>query len=359
MERFRRRGKVRILVAEQLVGDFTGQQHPDVGPFVDGLAAEVHAQAGPDGGDVVGAQQCNDRFQGVQHFLPGHGNFHVIAADVVGHLTGVFQVDGVGVHADGEGPQGFVGELCGDGTDQAGIQAAGQETAQGGVGVHALFHGGNQFPVNLSADGFQIVGAVPVHAGDVAVPDEMAVGVVVTGREGEDFPADAHQVFGFAGEDQRTVVQRAVVEGPDADGVPGGDEGVGFVIVQHQGKFGVQHGEHIETEFPVHGQQNFTVGIAAEGVLVGEGRFHPAESVQLAVAHHVVAVQLKGLHPLVGKPHDGQPVEAQIPAAGVDHAGAVGTAGNGLGKLLADGFPRDGLGTKTHNCTHLEIPPKK
>ena len=212
--------------------------------------------------------------------------------------------------------------------------------------------------MNLCADGFQIVGTVPVHPGDVAVPDELAVGVVVTGWEREDLPADAHQVFGLAGKDQGAVIQRAVVEGPDTDGVPGGNEGVGFVIVQHQSKFGVQHGEHIQAEFPVHRQQNLTVGIAVEGVLAGQGRFHPAEAVQLAVAHHIVAVQLERLHTLVGETHDGQPVKAQVPAAGVNHAGAVGTAGNGLGELPADGFHRDGLGTKTHNCTHLEIPPK-
>ena len=117
LERLRRRGEVRVLVAEQLIGDLTGQQHPHVGPFVDGLTAEIHTQAGPDGGDVVGTQQGNDCFQCIEYFLPRHGNLHVLAADVVGHLAGVFQVNGVGVHADGEGPQGLIGELGGDGTD--------------------------------------------------------------------------------------------------------------------------------------------------------------------------------------------------------------------------------------------------
>ena len=48
-------GEVRVLVAEELVADLTGQQHPDVRIPVDGLAAQVHAHAGPDGGDVPGA----------------------------------------------------------------------------------------------------------------------------------------------------------------------------------------------------------------------------------------------------------------------------------------------------------------
>ena len=56
-------GEVGVLVAEQLVGNFAGQQHADVGLLVDGLAQQVHAHAGTDGGDVPGAQQPDDLFQ--------------------------------------------------------------------------------------------------------------------------------------------------------------------------------------------------------------------------------------------------------------------------------------------------------
>ena len=71
LERLGGGGEVRVLVAEQLVGDLAGQQHPDVGVLVDGLAAQVHAHAGPDGGDVVGAQQGDDLLQRVQHLARG------------------------------------------------------------------------------------------------------------------------------------------------------------------------------------------------------------------------------------------------------------------------------------------------
>ena len=49
-------------------------------------------------GDVPGAQHGDDLFQRVQHLLAGHVDLRVVGADVVGHLPGVLEVDGVGVH---------------------------------------------------------------------------------------------------------------------------------------------------------------------------------------------------------------------------------------------------------------------
>ena len=104
LERLGAGSEVGVLVAEQLVGNLAGQQHPDVGLLVDGLAAQIHAHAGPDGGDVPGAQHGDDLLQGVQHLLAGHKDLGVVGADVVGNFTGVLQVDGVLIHTDGESP---------------------------------------------------------------------------------------------------------------------------------------------------------------------------------------------------------------------------------------------------------------
>ena len=47
--------KVGVFVAEQLVGDFSGQKNSAVGMLMDPPAEQIHAHACPDGGDVEGA----------------------------------------------------------------------------------------------------------------------------------------------------------------------------------------------------------------------------------------------------------------------------------------------------------------
>ena len=73
-------GVVGVLVAEQLIGDLAGQQHADIGLLVDGLAQQVHAHAGADGGDVPGAQQADDLFQTVDDHIPVDDDLVVLAA---------------------------------------------------------------------------------------------------------------------------------------------------------------------------------------------------------------------------------------------------------------------------------------
>ena len=111
-------GEVGVFIAEELVADLPGEDHPDIRPLMDGLAAQVHAHAGPDGGDVPGAQQRDEPIQGIQHILPGHDDLRVVRADEGGGLPGVFQVDGVGVHADGEGADRGTAPPGGDGAHQ-------------------------------------------------------------------------------------------------------------------------------------------------------------------------------------------------------------------------------------------------
>ncbi len=100
-------GVVGVFVAEQFIGNFTRQQHADVSLLVDGLAQQVHAHAGADGGDIPCAQQPDDLFEAVDDHVPVDDDLVVLAAEVLGGLAGVLQVDGVGVHADGEGPDGL------------------------------------------------------------------------------------------------------------------------------------------------------------------------------------------------------------------------------------------------------------
>ncbi len=108
--------------------------------------------------------------------------------------------------------------------------------------------------------------AVVRDGGEVGVADELAAGVVVAGREGADLLAQADEVFGLAGEDDAAVVQVAVEQRADADGVPGGDEGVRLVVVDDHGELGVQLREHVQAILPVQGQDDLAVAAALEFV---------------------------------------------------------------------------------------------
>ena len=120
----------------------------------------------------------------------------MVAADEVGHLPGVFQVDGVHIHADGKGADLLAQDLRGDGAHQTGVQAAGEEEAQRGVRVQPLLHPGDELRPDVFAHGLQVVLPVHVHGGQIGVADELAAGVVVAGREGEDLLAHADEVLG-------------------------------------------------------------------------------------------------------------------------------------------------------------------
>ena len=349
-------GKVRVLVAEELVADLAGQQHPDVGIPVDGPAAQVHAHAGPDGGDVPGAQDLDDLRQCLDDLIPGHVHLRVVGADKVGGLPGVLEVDGVGVHADGKGADLPAQDHGADGAHQGGVQPAGEQEAQRGVGVQPLVHGGDQLLADPAADGVQVPvpgHVVPGHGGGVGVADEPALGVVVARGEGKDLAAQTHQVFRLAGEHDGAGAVVAVVQGADADGVPGGHQGAGGAVVEHQSELRVQPGEHLQTVLPPQGQQDFAVAAAAEGVaLFLQLPLQGPEAVELAVAHHIVAVQLEGLHARLGQPHDGQTVEAEIPGGGLHDPGHVGAPGERAVKAGADLLRSQRLAGKTHDGTH-------
>ena len=266
LERLGAGSEVGVLVAEQLVGNLAGQQHPDVGLLVDGLAAQIHAHAGPDGGDVPGAQHGDDLLQGVQHLLAGHKDLRVVGTDVVGHFPGVLQVDGVLIHADGEGTDLLSQHDGADGAHQGGVQAAGEQEAQGSVSVQSLVNAGDQLVADVLAGGLQIVVGVTADGGQVGVTDELSVGVIVTGREGADLLAQADEVLGLAGEHDTAILVIAVEQRPDADGVPGGDEGVRGGIVDDEGELGVQPGKHAQAVLVEQGQQDLAVAAALEGV---------------------------------------------------------------------------------------------
>ena len=320
---------------------------------MDGLAAKVHPHAGPDGGDVPGAQQGNQLIQRRQDLLPGHIDLGVVGPDVIRRLPGVFEVDGVLVHADGEGSDLLLQHDGGNGADQAGVQPAGEEEAQRRVGVQPLVDPGDELIANMLAGGLPVVPAVFAYRGKIGVADEGSPGVVVPRREGTDLLAQAHQVLGLAGEDDASRPVIPVKQGTDADGVPGGDEGIRPPVVEDQGEFRVQPGEHLQAVLPVEGQQNLAVAAALKRVApLLKLPLQRPEAVDFPVAHQIVPAQPEGLHPLRGQAHDGQPVEAEPPCWGFHNAGHIRPPGFRARKEGMKLLPRDVLFLKTHNRTH-------
>ena len=318
---------------------------------MDVFAYQIHTDGGPDGGDVIGAKQGHHLGQGFQHIRFGDDDFRVVRSQIVCHFPGVFQVDGIDVHADGESADGLFAAPGGHGTDQTGIQTAGQKKAHRGVCVQPLFNSGGKLLPNLPAGGFQIIFAAIGRGTHVPVADEFAVLIVVPGREGHDLGAQPHQVLGLAGENDLPVPIIAIVQRPDADGVPGGDEGL--AVKEDHGKFRVQLPEHLHAHFGVQRQQNFAVRAAVEDIALLLQTFPDSpEAVDFAVAHQGHIPPDKGLHSHFVQAHDGQPVEAQKASGNGENPAHIRPPGEGAVKIGAYGFRREPVPQISDDRTH-------
>ena len=171
-----------------------------------------------------------------------------------------------------------------------------------------------------------------VYRRNVAVADEFPVAVIMSRRKRQDFVGQPHQIFRFAGKQDRAVSVVAVIQRANADRVAGGDEFFLLSVIENAGKLRIQLGKHADAILFVHGQQHFAVGLAGKGVVLGQFLFKLFKAVNLAVADHPAAVQAEGLHSFRVKPHDGQSVKAEYPLPHVDDAGIVRASGNRSGK---------------------------
>ena len=183
----------------------------------------------------------------------------MLAADVVGDLAGIFEVDGVLAHADGKRADGLFQQLGRNGAHERAVQSAAEQEADRRVGVQPLLDACDQPPPDAGAQILYVVCAVFGHGGQIGVAREMAVAVIVSGREGDDALREADQVFGFAGEHDFAAGQIAVKQRTDADGIAGRDQSAGAAVIEHHGELGVQHAEHFKAVFAVERQQNLAV----------------------------------------------------------------------------------------------------
>ena len=227
--------------------------------LMDVFAHQIHADGGADGGDIVGAQQRHHLRQGLQHILLRDNNLGVLSPQVVRHLLGILQIDGVNIHADGEGLDGLFQIPGRHGAHQAGIQAAGKQKAHRDVGVQPLDDTRLQLVVDLAAGGLHVVVDQGDRLADIPVADELFVHIIVPRRERQNAVAQAHQVLRLAGEDDLAALQIAIVQRADADGVPGGNQLLLCAVIDDQGKLRIQHAEHVGAVLPVQRQQQLAV----------------------------------------------------------------------------------------------------
>ena len=200
--------------------------------------------------------------------------------------------------------------------------------------------------------------AILRNGGQIGVADELAACVIMPWREGADLLAEADKVLGFTGEHDAAVIQIAVEQGTDADGVPCGDEGVRLVVVDNHGELGIQLGKHRKAVFPVQRQNDLAVAATLERVaLLRQLPLQGTETVQFPIAHHHIAVQLKGLHTSLGQAHDGQPMKAQPAGAGVHDPGHIRPSGEGPVEIRPNLMLVQFLRGKSHNCAHKKAPP--
>ena len=198
------RRKVGVFVSEKLVGNFARKNNADVAPFVNRLANQVHADTCANRRNIERSEQPNDPVEGRDNVVRRHIDFRVIAANVVGDLPSVFQIDRVFRHADRVRFNRNGRFLRRDGAHERRVEPAREKEPDRRVGNEALFHAGDEFFPNIAARRFQSVAANLIRFFNLRIPDEFTGPIIAAGRERHNFFAQAYKVFRFAGEDNRT-----------------------------------------------------------------------------------------------------------------------------------------------------------
>ena len=325
---------------------------------MDGFAEQVHAHAGTDGGDIPGAQQSDDLLQALDDHVPVDDDLMVFAAQIIGGLAGIFQVDGIGVHADGKGADGLAQLLGCNGADQRGIQTAREQETHRGIGIQTLFHACDQLFADVPQGGLHVILHGGGHVGNVLIADKAAIAVVASDGEGADVVAPADQVLHLGGKgDLVAGLGIAVEQRADADGVAGCDQPVLAGIIQNKCKLGVHVAEHIQTVLVIQRQQDLAVAVGGKLVAPAlQDLLLKAEAVELTVADHAVGTAVEGLHPLWGQAHDGKAAKAHQTKRPFHHTLVVRPAHHGAQQILLEFGGTQVVPRVTHNTTHISYP---
>ena len=196
-----------------------------------------------------------------------------------------------------------------------------------------------------------------MYPGQVEIAHELAVLIVMPGREGQDLPLDdGDEVLGLARKGDLAVRHVPVVERADADGIARGDIGTGLCVIDNAGKLRIQAGEHIRAVQFIEGQQDFAVGIGDEGIAhLLQLALDLAEAVQLAVAHDEVAAAVEGLHARRVQAHDCEAVKADIALRRLRKVAHIRPARSGAVKRQFRLGRRDALSRQNIDRTHKKL----
>ena len=175
----------------------------------------------------------------------------------------------------------------------------------------------------------------------------------MTGRKGEDPLTKPDKVLRFAGKGEAAVGETAVIERPDADGIPGCDELVSFTVIENQGELRIQHPEHLQPVFPVERQEQLAVGIALKHVaLCFQLQLLLPPAVELTVTDDLVLPQGEGLHPFIVQAHDRETMETEETFAGGLDPRIVRPPALGAVEIGPDLIGGIEIRQETHNTTH-------
>ena len=254
-----RRRKVRILIAEQLIGDFTCKQYPDICMLMNPFAYKIHTDGCANGGYIPGPEKFHNSRESRNNILFRDYDLGVVAADIVGNLTRIFQIDRVYIHADRESTDRLIQHPLRNSADQGGIQTAGQQETHRRIRVQPFLHTVYQEAAKLCADILFTFHCKVTNICGIGILDELPVNPVISRREWQDLLTKSHQILWFAGKDPFTVIQASVVQRPDADRVAGGNQLFLFSIPQDQGKFCIQSLKHFDAILVIQWKQDLAV----------------------------------------------------------------------------------------------------
>ena len=379
---------VAFVAAEEFVAGVATEGDGDVlaGHFADEVGGDLRVVGE---GFVVEGGELRDDVEGV---LAGDVHFGVVGAEVLGDVFGELGfVVFFFVEADGEGADGAGALRLHEGDDEGGIDAAGEEGAEGDIGDHALadgvfeqgFEGVDGFGFGadegvLSAVGDDVAeGPVVARGGAVgggaegeeggggelvqALVNAPGIGDVVEAEEGGEGGAvdgggeagEAIEAFQFGAEDEG-VADPAIVEGFFAEAVAAEVQDALLFVPEGEGEHAVEAlGGGVDAPLDEGGEHDLGVGVAAPSVAVFfEFGAEVLEVVDLAIEDDFVAAVGAG-HGLVaegGEIEDGEAAVAEGDAGFGIGPGAfvIGAAGDdGVGHAAdggGEGFVGSALG---------------
>ena len=215
-----------------------------------------------------------------------------------------------------------------NGADQRTVKAAAEQIADWRIGIHPLQNTFDEAVVDSFAYRLEIVMDHGIRQLNMRIGSEDAVLVISSGREGHNVFGNRHQRCRRRSEADPVVLCIAVEEGTDPDRVAGSDPGAFLRVIDHHRIFRIELRKHPGTELFIERQNNFTVTVRTEGVMVLflESLLDGTEAIQLAVAYGGRAASYKRLHSFFVESHNGQAAEAHRSVADGENSSIIGSA---------------------------------